>query len=135
MPFRKPAWSSFLLIGCGLVLALSNPPIKDYRLYAGRKFSHLLSQKLCIDSHFKMLSTIVGKDCEVLVTAQQPVFEYLTEKFTTRTNYVFFSIYQTQIGGDALIPNLLLPTYQFSTFAFVGQFFTFDYQTDQADFL
>ena len=62
------------------------------------------------------------KDCSALVESQREALADLVGRFTTRWNFGLGSIYQTQIGAEALLPGLSLPEVEVVSLGLAGRF-------------
>ncbi len=102
-------------IGC---MILTNPGQSDYEDYASEKLVFYLKDKICLE---KGISLFLQRYCHTLVdTSRKQLGQFLSQK-TQRHNYVFFSIYKT----DLLFP-APIPRYQFETIGILENFYTYE---------
>jgi hypothetical protein len=98
----------------GLVLAVTNPDQATYESFATTQLVDYLSQEVCSDT----VQTLgLNRDCKNLLRSNQTLIRRLIARQTQRQNFLFFSIYRTDLEIMAL-----LPTYQFETVGGLGQF-------------
>ena len=122
MPSATTSTIVLALAASGLALALTNPDPEDFRSYAGDQLVNLVSDELCGDGGLPMVLQLWVKDCPRLIRDQQPALAALADQFTHRINLGLASIYNTELGGQDLLPTLKLPRYSASTLGIAGQF-------------
>lgn len=109
-----------LAAGAGLVF--SNPTPAEFELYAGERLVDLITSEICADEGLPMLLRLVVQDCPELVHSQRKLLGSLAAANTRRLNLGLFSLYETDVGGQELLPSLHLPRYHVTTLAGAGQF-------------
>lgn len=115
---------SVVLIGVGGALALTNPSPADYELYATDELIAYLQQDICPKAPAALpgLADLLQEQCVSLLENNQAAIQQLVARNTARHNYVFFSIYQTQLA----VPEIAqLPAYEFGTLGVLQKFYTF----------
>jgi hypothetical protein len=106
-----------VVAGLGGVLAMTNPNPTAYETFATNKLADYLSTKLC-GNEAKKLG--LQQDCEdTLRSGRVPLRRFITRQ-TDRQNFLFFSIYTTQLEISPL-----LPSYRFETVGGLGQFYVY----------
>ena len=106
------------LAGLGIAAAVTNPSEAEYQQYAADQLSTYLKDNVCTQAP----ETLGLRDrCVELAESNQGEFEALIASNTQRQDYVFFSVYQTDLSVNSLLPpyisiGSLLPTYHFETF-------------------
>ncbi|MEI6829120.1 MAG: DUF4359 domain-containing protein [Synechococcaceae cyanobacterium ELA445] len=117
-----------MLMACGAAvlaggaLALTNPPPGEFELYAGERLVDLTVREVCSNEGLPMLLRMVLQNCPELVHNQRQLLGSLAAQHTRRLNFLLFSVYVTNVGGQELLPSLHLPEYHVTTLAAAGQF-------------
>ncbi len=76
----------------------------------------------CADSGgLPMVAQLLIQNCSQLVDSQRAVLGRLALAGSSRTNAGVFSLYDTQLGGQTLLPGLTLPRYRVLTLGGAGQ--------------
>ena len=119
------------LIGCtGGALALSNPSLRDYEDHAGSHLVELASAEFCEQGAMPMLLQLVLRDCPQLIATQRQTLAMLAGRFTTRWNFGIGSLFHLSIGGQQLLPGVMLPKVDVLTLGVAGQFVPLRVTTD-----
>ena len=111
----------------GAIAYLTNPPLSQYRTYAGEQIAIYLKDNVCQNSGDDLplgLGNLQGdllrNYCKTLVDASQAQLGEIVSRQTSVNNYFFFSIYQT----DIVLPEPF-PRYSFETVGIFQQFYTY----------
>lgn len=102
------------LIGSGVVLAMTNPSQADYNTFAVTHLSGYLKAEVCT-LELPIVGRALRQECEKLVDMNQSPLQTLIVANTTRKDYVFFSLYRTELSPRQILPFLpddLLPSYE-----------------------
>ncbi len=111
---------SLAVIGMGTIMTLSNPQRSAYETYAARQVSLYVQNNAC-DKAPNTFGNFIEEQCSNLAKFSQPYFKPLVNLSTRRHNYIFFSIYETQLPL-----NSYLPTYSTKTIGFLNLFWTYE---------
>ncbi|QEY33249.1 DUF4359 domain-containing protein [Synechococcus sp. RSCCF101] len=111
---------------------MSNPDPQAFEDYAGERIARHLSEDLCGRGGLPLLFQLIAQDCERLVQDQRSALGRLARSHTRRVNLGLFSLYATELGGQALLPGLRLPRFSVTTLAVAGRFHTLP-RLDQDD--
>jgi|GEM_PF-304764 hypothetical protein len=103
-------------------LAFTNPGPEDYEEFAGERLSAALIEELCEPDGLPMVLRLIIRDCPGVIRSQRSVLGRLAGSRTRRRNLGVFSVYRTDLGGQALLGSWQLPHYQTLTLAAAGQF-------------
>ncbi|QZZ22216.1 DUF4359 domain-containing protein [Leptothermofonsia sichuanensis E412] len=110
--------SGFAIVALGGVMAATNPQQPAYEVFATRSLIDYAGEKLCTKV------PIIGRaQCESLLKTNQAEIRRFIAQGTERRNYVFFSIYVTDLSISTW-----LPSYHFETVGVFGQFFVLQAQ-------
>ena len=112
-----------ILIGLSGIMFLSNPGLRGYQKYADEALETRLKEEVCAEASQK-LGQWLNNQCYSLVDTARPHLTQIITQQTTRTNFILFSIYQT----DLPIPDPF-PDYHLETIGMLGNFYT--YQADE----
>jgi len=119
-------------LGAGIALAVTNPSQVAYEVYATRRLTEYLTENFCPQTS-QVLGINIREGCAEAIQQNQEQLRQFIAKSTERQNFGLFSIYQTNLslkelvpGGIAqLLPETLLPSYEFQTVGVLMQFMTF----------
>lgn len=111
-----------LLVASAAGLALSNPGPQEFGRYAGDRLVETITQELCTGSALPLAWRLVLQNCPDLVASQRQALGGIALHHSTRTNLGVASLYRTEIGGQRLLPELVVPRYEALTLAAAGQF-------------
>ena len=92
-----------------LGLGVTNPSSHNYKNYAADKISTELKDNTCTQLDPKTDSSLV-KSCQTLVTSIQPQIQLIIAQNTQHTNWLIFSVYQTKLHLNSLIPGYCFKT-------------------------
>ncbi|HEY9849273.1 MAG TPA: DUF4359 domain-containing protein [Leptolyngbyaceae cyanobacterium] len=104
------------LAGLGISMMASNPSQSEYEEYALAQLTDYLKNNVCKDVS-KSLGKFALRQCTILVDTGRPRLKRIIADNTYQQNFIFFSIYKTD-----LTINPLVPSYHFET---VGAFQNF----------
>lgn len=100
----------------GVVMATTNPSQRKYEDFAIQKLTEYLKTDVCTKAP-KAFENFLQRNCSVLVDSSRPQMQQIIAQTTQQQNFIFFSIYRTD-----LFINPLIPSYHFAT---VGAFQNF----------
>ena len=103
------------LILSGSILVITNPGQINYEEYASERLNIYLKQDVCPQIAHKLRNP-----CRILVDFARPQLNSAIANQTQRTNFLLFSIYET----DLSIPSAL-PDYHFETLGIFDKFYTY----------
>jgi len=112
-------WIAALVIGGATVLA--NPDEQDFEDFAAERLTLLVDQELCSRGGLPTVAQLLIQNCSELVNSQRAVLGRLALAGSSRINAGVFSLYNTQLGGQTLLPGLSLPRYRVLTLGVAGQ--------------
>lgn len=108
-----------VLATLGVVMAVSNPDQPAYEDYAVQRLVGYLKSDVCTKAP-KIFEDLLQRNCTVLIDSGRPQIQKLVSESTRRQNFIFFSIYSTNLSVNPLIPS-----YQFETVAAFQNFYTY----------
>ena len=100
---------------------MSNPGPADFEAFAGERLVELITAELCSPGTLPLAAHLLLRDCPQLIHSQRDLLGQLAAQATQRTNAGLFSLYVTEIGGQAVLPGLRLPRLRAVTLAGAGQ--------------
>ena len=103
-------------------MAVTNPSQPVYEEYAMQRLTEYLKKDVCTKAP-KVFEKLLQRNCGVLVDSSRPQIQQIVSQSTQRQNFIFFSVYRTDLSV-----NPLLPSYHIET---VGAFQTFYTYTAQ----
>ncbi len=112
-----------VMVGLGIAMAITNPSQSDYEEYAIAQLTAYLKDNTCTQT-LKDEDSLLQHSCTLLVDVGRPQLEKLIADHTKERNFIFFSIYRTELSISPL-----LPAYRFETVAALQKFYT--YQTSK----
>jgi hypothetical protein len=107
------------LAGLGVAMALTNPSQDTYEAYALEKLTMYLKDEACTQAP-SLFGNALQRQCKTLVDTSRPQIQQIISKTTHRQNFLFFSIYQTN-----LVIGPFLPAYQFETLGVFQNFYIY----------
>ncbi|HEY9598177.1 MAG TPA: DUF4359 domain-containing protein [Cyanophyceae cyanobacterium] len=107
------------LVVLGGWMALTNPRQEIYEQYAVKQLTTYLKNEVCEQAP-GTLDNLLKRQCSILVDAGRPQIEHIISEKTQRLNFIFFSIYQTDLEIGPF-----LPAYHFETVAAFQKFYTY----------
>ncbi|MCT7948855.1 DUF4359 domain-containing protein [Ancylothrix sp. C2] len=117
-----------VFLGLGVLMAATNPSASAYEEYGTEKLTAYVKDNVC------QKTVILQDQCASLVDSQQSEIQQVLAASTSRQDFIFFSIYKTDISVNAIVPERVksflpaTPSYQFETFAVLQSFYTYKYQ-------
>lgn len=114
-----------VLAGLGVAMAVTNPPQADYEEYAVQRLTAYVKDNFCQKAGF------FENQCANIVDSGQSEFKQAIAQSTQRQNFIFFSIYTTNLSVTPLLPARVaavlpaLPSYQFETAGVLQSFYTY----------
>ena len=103
------------------VLITTNPGTKQYEQYASESLNSYLKEEVCED-----VTDILETSCSILIDIARPQLKMAIAQSTKRSNFLAFSIYNTDLSISNAIPE-----YEFATIGIMNHFFT--YQADRVE--
>ncbi|HIK27437.1 MAG: DUF4359 domain-containing protein [Oscillatoriaceae bacterium SKW80] len=113
------------LLGLGGAMVLTNPNQPAYDEYATDKLSEYIKEKVC------QKAAILRDGCISMVDAGRADIQQVISTSTQRQNFIFFSIYKTELSLSRFLPPRLssllpgLPSYQFETLGVFQSFYIY----------
>lgn len=104
------------LVALGVAMATTNPSQRNYEEFAVQQLTQYLKKDVCVKAP-KAFGNFLQRNCSVIVDSSRPQIHQIIAETTQRQNFVFFSVYRTE-----LFINPFIPTYHFET---VGTFQNF----------
>jgi len=108
------------MVGLGTVMAIANPEQPAYEQYATGQVNSYLKNTLCNQS---ILGNLIQQPCNSLVETAKPQIQEIIVKNTQRQNFIFFSIYRTDLSLSKLVP--FAPNYRIETVGAFHNFYTY----------
>jgi Domain of unknown function (DUF4359) len=111
-----------IAVAVGGILLTTNPNRSDYEQYATREITGYLKKGVCDKAQASLeVQGLARGYCKALVDTGRPLLQEAIASGTTRKNFILFSVYQTELSFPDPVPS-----YQFSTIAFLEKFFTYE---------
>jgi hypothetical protein len=108
-----------LLVGLGAALAVTNPSPSAYDDYAAKQLTIYLQDNACTQAP-NLLGDLLREQCASLLENNQSEIKQFISSNTDRQNWVFLSVYKTDLAI-----NPLLPTYHFETVGLLQNFYIY----------
>ena len=108
------------LAGLGTVMAIANPSQSEYEEYAIAQLTTHLKENVCPQAP-KDFNRFLQRQCKTLVDSGRPQLQRLIAENTDQHNFIFFSIYRTDLSISPLLPG-----YHFATVAVFQKFYTYE---------
>lgn len=123
-----------VLAGIGGALILTNPEPQAYQDYATEQLLTYAKQEFCEQAPSDF-GNFLGNACQSLLeTGRTPAREWIIST-TQRQNFLFFSIYRTDLDLNEVLPTGLfgqdLPAYHAESVGIFQQFFTYKAEEQQ----
>lgn len=109
-----------MISSVGGLMILTNPKQNDYEAYATKALADYLKYEVCPQVSFSLGGALTSY-CKTMVDTGRPQIRYIIAQTTVRENYLFFSIYETEL----LLP-ATFPGYQFGTIGAFQQFYIYE---------
>ncbi len=107
------------LAALGVTMAKTNPSEVAYEEYAVQRLAGYLKTDVCKKTT-NFIEDLIRFNCEKLVDQANPQMQEIINRTTERQNYIFFSVYRTNLQISSWIPS-----YRFETVAAFDQFYTY----------
>lgn len=110
------------LLGIGVATVITNPDRASYEAYASRRLTAYLQENVCGKAG------ILEDPCEAAIRDNQSQIQQFIANGTERQNFLFISIYTTNLSVDELLPSIargLVPSYRFETVGVFSSFYTY----------
>lgn len=107
------------LVSLGSVMALTNPGRDTYEQYAVEQLTTYLKSEGCAQAP-QVFGTFLQRQCKSLVDTGRPQIEQIIAETTQRQNFIFFSIYRTNLEIGPF-----LPAYHFETLGIFEKFYIY----------
>lgn len=108
--------------GLGSVMAVTNPSQAAYEAYVTQEMVTFLDQNVCAEAP---KAFDLRRDCKLMLKTNRSQIKQFIADGTQRHNYVFFSVYTTDLAVASF-----LPTYQVETIGAFRQFHVYDTDTE-----
>ena len=122
------AITSCVLLGLGVAMVVTNPSQEVYEEFAVQRLTEYLQTNLCAQA-----PVVFGiqRQCTSSIVAIQPQMRSLVAQNTQRQDFIFFSLYKTNLSTSTLLPawvGSLLPTYHVETVGALQNFYVYQAQ-------
>ncbi|MDZ8027996.1 MAG: DUF4359 domain-containing protein [Nostoc sp. SerVER01] len=107
------------LAALGVTMAKTNPSEVAYEEYAVQRLASYLKTDVCKKTT-NFIENLIRFNCEKLVDQANPQMQGIINRTTERQNYIFFSVYRTNLQISSWIPS-----YKFETVGAFDQFYTY----------
>jgi hypothetical protein len=110
------------LLGIGVATFVTNPDQSSYEAYATRRLTAYLDEQVCAKAG------ILSNVCESALRDNQSQIKQFIANNTDRQNFLFWSIYKTDLAAGELLPSALqdaVPAYHFETVGLFSSFYTY----------
>jgi len=107
------------LAGLGVAMALTNPSQRNYEEFAVQKLTEYLKKDVCTKAP-KVFDDFLQRNCSVLVDSSRPKMQQIIAETTQKQNFIFFSVYRTE-----LFINPVIPSYHFETIGAFQNFYVY----------
>jgi hypothetical protein len=111
------------MVVLGVAMALTNPSQDTYEAYAVEQLTTFLKEEACMEVP-SVFGNVLQRQCKTFVDTGRPKIQQIIAQTTQRQNFIFFSIYRTNL---AIGP--VLPVYHFETLGVFQNFYV--YQAEQ----
>ncbi|MFM7269963.1 MAG: DUF4359 domain-containing protein [Cyanobium sp.] len=118
----RSAFGAAVAAAAGLGLVMTNPGRDDFEPFAAEQLTKAAVEELCDPSSLPAIARLLVRDCPGLIRSQRPVLGKLALAATQRRNFLLFSLYRTDLGGQQVLPDWRIPRYQALTLAAAGRF-------------
>ena len=107
------------LAGLGLAMAMTNPSQRNYEEFAVQQLTEYLKKDVCTKAP-KVFDNFLQRNCSVMVDSSRPKMQQIIAETTQKQNFIFFSVYRTD-----LFINPVIPSYHFETIGAFQNFYTY----------
>jgi hypothetical protein len=111
------------LLGIGVATFVTNPDQASYETYATRRLTAHLQDQVCPQAG------ILEDVCNSALRDNQPQIRQFIADNTERRNFLFWSIYETNLSAGELLPTVIrtvIPEYHFETIGVFSSFYTYE---------
>lgn len=113
------------IVGLGIAMAIANPDQQAYEQYATVQLTSYLKTSVCTQGQ-NIFGNLMQQPCNSLVETIKPQIQPLLSQNTQRQNFIFFSIYRTNLSLSNFIP--FAPSYQIETIGAFNNFYSYQPQ-------
>lgn len=103
----------------GAAMAITNPDEPSYEQYAVEQLTTYLTDDVC-NQVPKAFENLVKSSCASIVDSSRSEIQQVISRTTYRQNFIFFSIYYTDLSISPAIP-----FYRFQTVGVMQNFYTY----------
>lgn len=89
--------SGILFLALGIILMLTNPSQKRYEEFATKQLILYLKENVCNKKSADLAEALKSQMCNLMVDTGQKQLPQVIGKTTQRHNYLFLSIYETNL--------------------------------------
>jgi hypothetical protein len=107
------------LAGLGVAMAMTNPSQGNYEQFAVQQLTEYLKKDVCIKAP-EVFDNFLQRNCSVLVDSSRPKMQQIIAETTQKQNFIFFSVYRTD-----LFINSVIPSYHFETIGAFQNFYIY----------
>lgn len=110
------------LLGIGVATFVTNPDQASYETYATRRLTAHLEENVCVRAG------ILAELCDSALRDNQAQIKRFISTNTDRQNFLFWSVYKTDLAAGELLPSALqgsIPSYHFETVGIFSSFYTY----------
>jgi hypothetical protein len=104
----------------GVVMAVTNPSQPAYEEYAAQRLTELLKDEVCTKAPKVFGGNFLQSNCNELLDSSHFGMQKLIAANTQRKNFIFFSIYTTDLSVSPIIP-----AYHFETVGTLQNFYIY----------
>jgi len=110
------------LVGLGAAMTVTNPDQDAYEEYAVETLTTYLKDEACPQAP-KVFGDLVQRHCKTVVDTGRPKIQQIISQTTQQQNFIFFSIYRTNLEIGPI-----LPVYHFETVGVFQKFYIYQAQ-------
>ena len=92
------------LAGVGVAMALTNPSQEEYEEFALQQLTVYIKDNVC-EKAPENFDNFLKRQCSLLIETGSPQFKQLISETTQRQNFIFFSIYRTDLSVSSFLPS------------------------------
>lgn len=107
------------IAGLGVLMATTNPSQNNYEKFAVQKLTDYLKKDVCQKAP-NVFENFLQRNCSILVDSSRPQMQQIIAQTTQKQNFLFFSIYRTDLSINPFIP-----TYHFETVGVFQNFYIY----------
>ncbi len=100
-------------------MAMTNPSQGNYEQFAVQQLTEYLKKDVCIKAP-EVFDNFLQRNCSVLVDSSRPKMQQIIAETTQKQNFIFFSVYRTD-----LFINSVIPSYHFETIGAFQNFYIY----------